>query len=257
MKSSVTRRNEELRLSLCWGWRWGGAHWREGDLRARQAQEGVRGVLGSGSDPVFAHSACDPGPQSSSATFRWPEKHQPSPPALSTWHCPPAVSSVKLRWGQDPAPAGSTFPLVDQLALRPCKGHTVSAYRERMSRKLGPRCPKQIRVFKTPSFCGCATVVTRAFWWWASVDLDRSSCEREVAPGVEKVPRWSWLWPFYPWVKCLDHDLFKGDRLSKSGVLMRRKHGHCKPDWACWQFRTAGPQFDRQSHRESEFLSIK
>ena len=61
VKSSVTRQNEEFRLSLFWGWRWGGAHWREGDLRARQAQEGVRGVLGSGSDPIFAHSACDPG----------------------------------------------------------------------------------------------------------------------------------------------------------------------------------------------------
>lgn len=33
------------------------------DLEARQAQEGVRGVLGSGSDPIFAHSACDPGPR--------------------------------------------------------------------------------------------------------------------------------------------------------------------------------------------------
>lgn len=82
--SSVTRQNEELRLSLCWGWRWGGAHGREGDLRAREAQEGVRGVLGSGSGPVVAHSACDPGPQSSSATFKGPEKHHPSAPPCST-----------------------------------------------------------------------------------------------------------------------------------------------------------------------------
>lgn len=69
----------------------------------------------------------------------WPSGGQKSisplllPSAPSTVQT--ALSGVQLQWGQHPAPAGSTFPLVDQLALHPCKGHTVSAYPERMSRK--------------------------------------------------------------------------------------------------------------------------
>lgn len=69
----------------------------------------------------------------------WPSGGQKSinplllPSAPSTVQT--ALSGVQLQWGQDPAPAASAFPLVDQLALHPCKGHTVSAYPERMSRK--------------------------------------------------------------------------------------------------------------------------
>lgn len=83
------------------------------------------GTQDLGSSPISAHSACNPGQQSSSVTFRWPESISP----LLLYSAPSTLHLLFPRGlgGQDPAPSGWNFPLVDELVLYACKVCAMSA----------------------------------------------------------------------------------------------------------------------------------